>query len=380
VITGAGTARATFGPDMAQPQTILPKTILIVDDEAEIRELLKDIVEALGHKTELARDGFEALAKLKLGIDLALLDLTMPGMDGYEIARRIRRDSDSADIPIIMITALTSREDRLRAVEAGANDFIAKPADLVEVRTRMTSLLNLKEARDSLKLHKKALETAVAKQTDILRQAVAEMGNAQRSVYESYVETLHRLALAAEYKDENTGAHIQRVGSYSGLLAQSLHLPPGEVELVRLASPLHDVGKIGIPESILLKPGALTPEERKAMEQHPLIGERLLRGSTAEALHAAEIVALSHHERWDGNGYPHKLKGSDIPLYGRICTIADVFDALTTERPYKKAFPNDKAFEMLKAGGGTQFDPSLAELFFAHRDEVLHIQEQYRQR
>ena len=356
-----------------------PKTILIVDDEAEIRELLNEIVESLGHKAELARDGFEAMAKLRLGIDLALLDLTMPGMDGYEIARQIRHDRNTGDIPIIMITALTSREDRLRALEAGANDFIAKPADVVEVRTRITSLLNLKQAHDSLKLHKKELEAAVAKQTEALRQAVADMASAQRGVYQAYLETLHRLALAAEYKDENTGAHIQRVGRYSGLLAQHLHLPPGEVELVKLAAPLHDVGKIGIPEAILLKPGALTPEERKAMEQHPLIGERLLRGSSAEVLHAAEIVALSHHERWDGNGYPHKLKGERIPLYGRICTIADVFDALTTERPYKKAFPNDKAFELLAAGGGTQFDPSMVELFLARKDEVLHIQEHFRQ-
>jgi putative two-component system response regulator len=185
------------------------------------------------------------------------------------------------------------------------------------------------------------------------------------------------MALAAEYKDENTGAHIKRVGGFSGMLAHHLHLPPGEVELIRLAAPLHDVGKIGVPESILLKPGPMTPEERKVMEGHPLIGERLLRGSSAAALRAAEIVALSHHERWDGNGYPHKLKGYNIPLYGRICTIADVFDALTTERPYKKAFPNDKSFELLAAGSGTQFDPSLVELFLAHRDEVAQIQEQY---
>lgn len=354
-------------------------TILIVDDEAEIRSLLKDIVESLGHKPELASDGFEALAKLKLGIDLVLLDLTMPGMDGYEIARRIRHDPAAEHIPIIIVTALTSREDRLRALAAGANDFIAKPADLVEVRARITSLLNLKHAHDSLKLHKKELEAAVAKQTETLRQAVADMANAQRGSYHAYLETLHRLALAAEYKDESTGAHIQRVGSYSGLLAQRMHLPPGEVELVRLASPLHDVGKIGIPETILLKPGALTPEERKAMEQHPLIGERLLHGSSAEVLRAAEIVALSHHERWDGNGYPHRLQGEHIPLYGRICTIADVFDALTTERPYKKAFPNDTAFELLLTGGGAQFDPSLVELFLTHREEVLHIQAQYRQ-
>jgi putative two-component system response regulator len=355
-----------------------PSTILIVDDEGDIRELLKDIVESLGHRPELARDGFEALAKLKLGIDLALLDLTMPGMDGFEIARRIRQNDDAGSIPIIMITALTGREDRLRALEAGANDFIAKPADVVEVRARVTSLLKLKHAHDSLKHHKQELEAAVARQTETLRQAVADMANAQRGAYEAYLETLHRLALAAEYKDETTGAHIQRVGSYSGLLALHLHLPPGEVELVRLASPLHDVGKIGIPETILLKPGALTPEERTVMEQHPLIGERLLNNSSAAVLRAAEVVALSHHERWDGNGYPHRLKGELIPLYGRICTIADVFDALTTERPYKKAFSNEKAFELLQAGGGAQFDPSLVELFLAHREEVLQIQAQYR--
>jgi putative two-component system response regulator len=355
------------------------KTILIVDDEAEIRELLSDIVASLGYATELARDGFEALAKLRLGIDLVLLDLTMPGMDGYEVARRLRQDPEARDIPIIMITALTSREDRLRAVEAGANDFIAKPADLVEVRARMTSLLNLKDAHDALKLHKKELEHAVAKQTETLRQAVADMANAQRSAYEAYVETLHRLALAAEFKDETTGAHIKRVGGFSALLARQLHLPPGEVELVRLAAPLHDVGKIGVPEAILRKRGPLTPEERRAMEQHPLIGKRLLGDSSAEVLRAAEIVALSHHERWDGTGYPHRLKGDAIPLYGRICTVADVFDALTTERPYKKAFPNEDAFELLESGSGKQFDPSLVELFLAHRDEISQIQAQYRQ-
>lgn len=374
MITGPARAYTANGSQMAQSNTIL-----IVDDDAGIRALLKEVVESLGHRTELACDGFEAIAKLKLGIDLVLLDLTMPGMDGYEIARRIRHDPAAEHIPIIIVTALTSREDRLRALEAGANDFIAKPADLVEVRARITSLLNLKHAHDSLKLHKKELEAAVAKQTETLRQAVADMANAQRGAYHAYLETLHRLALAAEYKDETTGAHIQRVGSYSGLLAQRMHLPPGEVELVRLASPLHDVGKIGIPETILLKPGALTPEERKAMEQHPLIGERLLHGSSAEVLRAAEIVALSHHERWDGNGYPHRLQGQHIPLYGRICTIADVFDALTTERSYKKAFSNDKSFELLAAGSGVQFDPSLVELFLDHREEVLHIQAQYRQ-
>lgn len=354
------------------------KHILIVDDEADIRDLLRDIVETLGHDAEVAASGFEALAKLRLDIDLILLDVVMPGMDGYEVARRIRTDTDHRDIPIIMVTALTSRAERLRAVEAGVNDFIEKPADLVEVRVRMASLLNMKEAHDALKRYQRDLEDIVEKRTAALRTALEDMAKAQERAHAAHLDTIKRLALAAEYRDMGTGSHIQRVSDYAALLARSLNLPPGEVELIRLASPLHDVGKIGIPDHILRKRGVLTDEERELMEQHTLIGAHLLQGTTAEVLRVAEVVARTHHERWDGSGYPNKLAGEQIPLWGRICAVADVFDALTTDRPYRKALSNSAAFEILRSGRGKHFAPDLVDLFLEQAEELTQIQRRYK--
>lgn len=352
-----------------------PKRILIVDDEEGIRSLVKDIVEAQGHEAEVACDGLEALAKLNLDIDLVLLDLMMPGMDGYEVARRIRQRYDAHDMPIIMLTALTTSEDRLRAVEIGANDFIAKPADVIEIRTRMASLLKMKEAHDALKRHQQELEQTIERRTDALRKSLAEMVEAERRTYEANKDTIYRLALAAEYKDIGTGQHIRRISEYAGLLAKFLNLPPHDVELARLASPLHDVGKIGIPERILLKPGPLTDEERAEMQQHTLIGSHLLDGSSSDILMVAKSIALTHHERWDGTGYPNHLAGDAIPIMGRICAVADVFDALTSERPYKPAWSNDDSLHVLKEGQGTQFDPGLIDLFIRNFKEVEHIQQ-----
>lgn len=356
-----------------------PTCILIVDDDTEIRELLKDLVEPLGYRAELARDGFEALAKMKLDIDLVFLDLMMPGLDGYEVARRIRQDPDTCDVPILMLTALSNHEDRLRAMEAGANDFITKPADAVEIRARLTSLLKMKAAQEALKQHQREEEDTVRQRTASLHRALMDMAEAQRQAYMAHLDTLHRLALAAEYKDEGTGAHIQRIGSYAALLARQLNLPPKDVELVRLASPLHDVGKVGIPDAILLKPGKLTEEERRRVEQHTVIGGHILSGSSSDVLRAAEVIAMTHHERWDGRGYPNRLADEGIPLWGRICAVADVFDALTTVRPYKPAFSNEQSLMILWEESGTHFDPRLIELFFQHLDEVMAIQVQYQE-
>jgi putative two-component system response regulator len=355
-----------------------PKHILIVDDEQANRELLEAMVEALGHIPETACDGVEALVKIKLGMDLILLDVMMPGMDGFEVARRIRQDPEAADVPIIMQTALTSKEDRLRAVEAGATDFIAKPVDKTELRVRATSLLRMKAAQDAVKRHQKELEETVQKRTAALRQALAETADSQRREHQAHLDTIHRLAVAAEYKDEDTAAHIERMSRYSGMLAKHLKLAPGEVELILLASPMHDVGKIGIPDAILLKPGKLEPEEWKVMQSHSAIGARILGGSPSELLKAGEIIAMCHHEKWDGSGYPKGLAGDAIPLWGRICAVADVFDALTSRRPYKPAFPNEKAVEILKDGIGKHFDPPLVELFIKNLEEVVTIQQEYR--
>jgi len=355
------------------------KRILIVDDEAPNRDLLEALLESLGHKSEKACYGIEALAKMKLDIDLVLLDVMMPGMDGFEVARRIREDPVNGDVPIIMVTSLTEKKDRLRAVEVGANDFISKPIDKTELKVRMTSLLNMKEAQDAIKEYSAKLEEMVTKRTADLRKALEDMAEAQRRTKEAHLDTIRRLAIAAEYKDEDTAAHIHRMSKYSALIAQGLNLPPGEVEVIRHASPMHDVGKIGIADSILLKPGKLDEDQWKVMKEHAIIGSRILDGSSSSVVQAGEVIARSHHEKWDGSGYPQGLSGEDIPLWGRICAVADVFDALTSNRPYKKAFSNKKALEIMREGRGTHFDPRALDVFFEGLDQVFAIQAEYRE-
>jgi len=354
-----------------------PKRILIVDDEKLNRELLEDLVVSFGHKPEMAEDGVEAIAKLKLDIDLVLLDVMMPGMDGFEVARRIRDNPDTSDIPIVMVTSLTSKEDRLRAVQAGANDFITKPVDKTELQVRTASLLKMKEAQDAIKRYQVELEKKVDQRTADLRFALQDMAEAQRRTHKAHLDTIVRLAIAAEYKDEDTAAHIHRMSHYCSIIARGLHLPPGEVEVILHASPMHDVGKIGIADAILFKPGKLDNGEWDIMKQHTTMGGRILSGSSSDLLQAGEVIAMSHHEKWDSSGYPKGLAGEDIPLHGRICAVADVFDALTSERPYKKDFSNEKAYEILREGRGTQFDPEVLDAFFERLNDIIAIQEQY---
>jgi putative two-component system response regulator len=349
-----------------------------VDDEELNRELLQGMVECLGHESEIARDGREALARLSPAIDLVLLDVMMPGMDGLEVARRIRTDPEYGDLPIVMVTALADKADRLRAVEAGANDFIAKPVDRTELRVRTTSLLKMKAAQDAVKRHRAELETLVQTRTTALRLALTEVVDAHQETHQAHLDTIHRLGMAAECRDGQTAAHLERVGRYCALLARRLGLPEREVEILRHASLLHDVGKIGTPDAILRKPGPLTAAERELMQQHTLIGASLLRDSASEFLRAGESIVLSHHEKWDGSGYPNGLKGEEIPLYGRICAAADVFDALTSRRSYKEPFSNEEAYEILRSGRESHFDPRIVDLFFAHLDEIVAIQQQYR--
>ena len=349
-----------------------------MDDEELNRSVFKEMVESLGHEVEVAEDGVGALAMMKLDIDLVLMDVNMPGMDGFETVRRIREDPEVGDLPVIMVTALAGKEDRLRAVEAGANDFIAKPVDLTELQVRTSSLLKVKEHQDEIRRYQAELEALVEKRTVALRKTLDEMAEAQRQTHEAYLDTIHRLAVAAEYKDMYTAAHINRVSFYCAMLGRALHLPPGETETILHASPMHDVGKLGISEGILLKPGKLDPGEWEIMKQHTTIGARILGGSTSELLEAGEIIALSHHEWWDGSGYPQGLAGEDIPIMGRICAVADVFDAMTTDRPYNEAMPNEKALEILKEKRGTHLAPQVVDLFLEYLDEVLAIQEKYR--
>ena len=360
--------------------TLSGKRVLIVDDEELNRELLAAQVELLGHTWEEARSGTEAIALLHERFDLLLVDGMMPGMDGFELTCRIRAQDKNGDVPIIMVTALNSREDRLKAVEAGANDFITKPVDRYELQVRTESLLKMKAAQDAVKNHQSDLEHIVASRTADLQNAMNEVVLGRQQIYEAQLDTIHRLALAAEHRDEHTASHIHRVSHYCGLLAWALDLSADETEHLQQGSIMHDVGKIGVPDSILLKEGRLSNAEREVMQQHTIIGADILRGSSSKLLQMGEIIALTHHERWDGTGYPQGLKGEQIPLHGRICAVADVYDALTSKRPYKKAFARHEARQILCQGYGTHFDPQILDLFLANFEVVEVIQDRYGER
>ncbi|MBU0713587.1 response regulator [bacterium] len=351
--------------------------ILIVDDDEGIRMILGEYLTMQGHEYETASDGLEALAKVKLDIDLVLMDVNMPNMDGYEVIKRIRSEPEHRDLPIIMVTAMTSREDRLRAVRAGANDFIAKPIDQTELEVRTMSLLRMKDIQDTIKRHKSELEDKVQQRTAVLRKSLDEMVDAQRKTYDAYLDTIRRLAIAAEYRDEGTAAHIMRMSNYAAVLARGLNFSSGQIEIILQASPMHDIGKIGIPDGILLKKGTLEDKEWEIMRQHTIIGSRILKESNSDFLKAGELIAATHHEKWDGSGYPNGLKGEEIPHLGRICAVADVFDALTTKRPYKEAFSNEEAFDIIRKGRETHFDPEVVDIFFDKVSEIETIQSKY---
>ena len=351
-----------------------PSRVLVVEDSDESRDAMLRALECFGHVAEAAADGLEALAKLRLGIDLMLLDANMPGMDGFEVARAVRNDPQFSTTPIIMVTGLNSLEDRLCALEVGVNDFVTKPFELVELHLRTEAQLKLKASFDAVERERAELEEAVERRVADFRTALEDLGTAQRRTHRAHLDTVRSLVLAAESKDVGTAAHVERIARYSEVIARGLRLAPHEIEFIREASPMHDIGKIGIPDAILLKPGPLTSEERRIIQEHPKIGARILQGSDAEVLRVGGVIALCHHERWDGTGYPEGLAGQEIPLEARICGIADVFDALTVDRCYGDALPNDVVYEMLKNERGRHFDPMILDVFFEHRSEIEGIQ------
>jgi putative two-component system response regulator len=301
----------------------------------------------------------------------------MPNMDGFEVARRIRQTRSSDELPIVMVTSLEAREDRLRAYEMGINDFINKPVDHTELRLRLKWLLELKTAQDTLRRSKETLESTVERRTRELRQALEEVTRAQREVQAGHLDTIRRLTLAAEYKDHDTAGHIERIGRYSQVVGLAMHLQPRIVDLLLHAAPMHDVGKLGIPDNILLKPGPFNDDERRIMNTHTTIGGQILSGSSSPVIQMGERVALTHHEKWDGSGYPNGLEGDVIPIEARICSVVDFFDALTMDRPYRKAVPNDEVVEMIRSETGKSFDPAVVEVFTDVRAEIEAIQGEY---
>ncbi|MBL6995455.1 HD domain-containing phosphohydrolase [Desulfobacula sp.] len=346
--------------------------ILVVDDEDRNRRLMEALLVPLGYEVIFASDGHAALQKVNdTPPDVILLDIMMPGLNGFEVAKKLKADEKTRIIPVVMVTMLQDVESRIKSLEAGADDFLSKPVDASELKARVSSSLQVKAYHDHMRNYQKELETAVAKRTEELRQAFEAIKTAS-------LDTIYRLSRASEYKDEDTGAHIKRMCSYSAAVAHQMGLGKDEVENIRYAAPMHDAGKIGIPDKVLLKPGKLDPGEWKTMKQHTSIGGKILGGSDSEYIKRAEVIALTHHEKWDGSGYPRGLKGTDIPLAGRITAIADVFDALMSKRPYKEPFSLEKSFAIIQEGKGSHFDPEVVEAFFAIEKEILVIKETFR--
>jgi putative two-component system response regulator len=326
--------------------------ILAVDDEEANVLLLRRILERAGYANVTTTTDPTGVPTMFLETHprLVLLDLHMPQMDGFELMERLGPlTRERRDIPFLVLTADVTEEAKRRALSLGARDFLTKPLDHIELLLRVRNVLHVQQLQDQLFEHNANLEELVAARTLDLEQA--------------RLEILERLALAAEYRDDDTQEHAWRIGRTCFLLGVGLGLPQDEVELIRRAAPLHDIGKIGIPDAILLKPGKLTHEEFEQIKTHATIGAEILSGSGSSLLRMAESIALTHHERWDGNGYPNGFAGEEIPLPSRIVAVADVFDALTHERPYKQAWEVKEAVAEIFHQGGQHFDPRVVEAF-----------------
>lgn len=342
--------------------------ILVVDDEERNVQLLEDILHSNGYATLSARSGREALAlAAEKKPDLIILDAMMPDIDGFEAVTRLKAYPVTRPVPVIMVTALNDRESKLRALNAGVEEFLTKPVDVADLTVRVRNLLRLKEYGDFLLKHNRILEERVRERT--------------AQVEEAHRDTILTLARAAEYKDEETGRHVGRIGDYCRLLALKMGMPGDFVVAIHLSSPLHDVGKIGIPDQILLKPGKLTSEEWAIMKTHSVLGSSILAlGRSPYALMGAEI-ALNHHERWDGSGYPNGRTGADIPLAARIMQIGDVYDALRSRRPYKPPLSHAEATKIISEGDGRthpgHFDPAVLACFLREADRLAAIYDEH---
>lgn len=359
------------------------KKILIVDDEDHNVKLLSSLIEAIGYDIETATNGHDALAMTKeAGPDLVLLDIMMPHMDGYEVCDNIKTDPQIAHIPVIMVTALTDRDSKLKGLNVGANDFLTKPVDRTELILRVKNLLKIKEYEDFMIRHNQLLEDEVRRRTFALKETLGALDEAHRKIKVSYIETILRLTLAAEFKDEDTSSHLKRISHYCKFMAKSIGQPDEFADTIFYASPMHDIGKIGIPDHILLKPSELEEHEFEIMKRHTLIGGKILRDSISDFLRVGETIAVSHHERWDGTGYPNGLREEEIPLVGRIMNIADQYDALRSKRPYKPEFDHETAYKIITRGDGRSmpghFDPQILEAFTDVAGEFRRIFEEYR--
>jgi len=340
-------------------------TVLLVDGDLVNVKLLAEILRVNGYQNVLSTTDPREVEELcdKHEVDLIILDIDLPYLDGFEVMGRLCSDRKNAQIPIIVVTALNDTSTRNRILHDGARDYLTKPFNRSEVLSRIRNALEMHLLYKQVRRHNDRLEELVKERTD--------------EIYTTRLKIIRRLSRAAEFRDNETGMHIQRMSAYSELLARGIGMNERECAIMLNASPLHDVGKIGIPDRILLKQGKLSRDEWEVMKEHTLIGTKILEGDNCELLGAARTIALTHHEKWDGSGYPHGLSGEDIPLMGRIVAVSDVFDALTSERPYKRAWTVDDAFEYLDKEKGKHFEAGLVDCFLGLMPELLEIRAKY---
>jgi len=338
-------------------------TILIIDDQLTSRQILKQLVSSIDENTsvEAFSNPLEALKWASdNGTDLVLVDYKMPEMNGIEFIKRFRSHPSSSHVPVIMVTSIEDRAVRYEALEAGATDFLMKPVDHHECRARCNNLLTQYQQYKIISDRSRWLERRVS-------EATSEIRLRER-------ETLLRLARAGEYRDEETGNHVVRMAKYSRVIAEHLGFSSDDADVIEMAAPMHDIGKIGIRDDILLKPGKLTPEEFEVMKRHTIIGYDILKDSPSKFLQMGSVIALCHHEKFDGTGYPYGKKYDEIPIEARIVAVADVYDALVSERPYKNAWSTDAALDYMDSHSAKHFDPDCLDAFKEQLDTVCKIQ------
>jgi putative two-component system response regulator len=350
---------------MIAREQILNARILIIDDQKLHSHFLKELLAHEGYtNVRCLNDPLKTIATCHdFHPDVLILDLLMPQLDGFQVIEQLHAFREENHLPILAMSADKGSDIRIRSLQCGATDFLNKPFENIEMFIHVRNMIELSILHQQIASQNKVLEFKVNERTKELR-------------FTQY-DIIRRLAQAAEFRDGDTGIHIIRMSKYAMKLGEALGLDVAQCDLLQHASPLHDVGKIGIPDSILLKPGKLTPEEFEIMKTHTTIGAKILAGSDSPVMKMAEVIALTHHERWDGKGYPYGLKGNEIPFIGQISSVCDVFDALTSERPYKKAWSFDAAAAEIKTMSGANFNPKVAESFMTILPEIKTIQAKF---
>jgi len=344
--------------------------ILVVDDESAITKMISQALDQSGYACMSAGNGDEALKLMaENAFDVVITDVRMPGMSGVDLLRIIK---EKYDTDVMVMTGFTEDYDYESVITAGASDFVQKPVSFRELTIRLKRVLRLRY----LMIEREQINRELQANVEQLVTYSSRLENAHQELRYAYLDTINRLVAATEYKDEDTGDHIVRISRYCTLIAEKLGLPAETVELIQYASPMHDIGKIGIPDHILLKPDRLTKEEFEIVKTHTTIGAAILENAKSDVLKTSHEIALTHHERYNGGGYPQGLSGNNIPISGRIVAIADTFDALTSSRPYKDPYPFDVAMDIIRSEKGKHFDPEITDLFIGNIEAIRQIREE----